>query len=349
MVSEDLLDEDEEAPEAPAKGMSNEDMIGAALVALAPALVGGLMGGKSGAMAGGAAGFGAAGGAMKSQADSINAANAAAAKREQGFKDFKDKADYQNSLKPEPKEETTTVTYDKNGKRITEVVPKTAGTRIEGDIPPKAGPKDTTEVDPKEYRTAAAQAQRQFGVASRPYVTALNSAKDTEKLAGMAKDNPRAAGALMGKLARAAGEVGVLSDQDIKRLGGSEALDERLKRFISLSTSDQKITDEDIRSAQELAQQMQSSARENLGALTDQQVTSFVSIYGGDRDEAYRKITGMDPPKAEAPVVATQEQGLQVPYSPKYTEELQAKAKAILEKRKKEREQAGKGAGKNGG
>lgn len=346
---ETLEDEEEDAAPAPKAGMSNSDMIGAALIALAPALLGGAMGGKQGALAGAAAGTGAAGGALKSIGDDQKAAELARAKRDQSFSDFREREDYKRENATEKDPGTTKVTYRKGGKEITELVPNVPGAKFEGDVPPKAGPKDTTEVDPKEYRTAAAQAQRQFNVSARPYVTALNSAKETEKLAGMAKENPRAAGALMGKLARAAGEVGVLSDADIKRLGGSESVQARIERFSLLSTTDQKITDEDIRSAQELARQMQTSARDNLNSLTDSQVTSFVSIYGGNRDDAYRKITGMDPPKADAPKEESTSAGLQIPYSPKYTEELQSKARAILERRRQEREQAGKSNGKNGG
>lgn len=314
------IDDEEETPAAPAAkpaGMSTEDMIGAALVALAPALLGGAMGGKQGALAGASAGSGAAGGALKAIGDDQKAAAAAKAKREQGFADFKEKADYQHSLKPDEKPKTTTITYRKGGKQVTEVVEATPGTTREGDIPPpKSGGKNTTTPDPKELRGAAERYRNKYTIESRPFVTALNSAKETENLAGMAKENPRAAGALMGKLARAAGEVGVLSDADIQRLGGSEALDERLKRFALLSTTDQKITDADIASAQQLAKAMQASARSNLDSLTEDQVSSFVSIYGGTPEEAHVKITGRAKQKPEEPAAGGPGQG-GTPLSPK--------------------------------
>jgi hypothetical protein len=135
----------------------------------------------------------------------------------------------------------------------------------------------------------------------------------------MAKTNPRAAGALISKLARSAGEVGVLSDSDIARLGGEESFKARLERFALLSTSPQKITDEDIASAQELAQNMQASASANLNALAASQVDSFHSIYGGDKGLIYKQITGADPAKAETETTKT---NLKVPLSPEYVEAL---------------------------
>lgn len=160
----------------------------------------------------------------------------------------------------------------------------------------KLRPSSSPEPTEKEKRDRLNQAGQKYDVESRKPREALASADETQKLAEMAKTNPRAAGALLGKLARAAGEVGVLSDQDIQRLGGSEALQERLERFIQKSTTDQKITDDDIKYAQELANVMRAGTKQRLDQIAADHVNRYRSIYGGDEGQVYKAITGRDKP-----------------------------------------------------
>jgi hypothetical protein len=100
-------DEDDETPKpadaAPAaepKQMSNDDMIAAALISLAPGLVGGLLGGKRGAYAGAAAGTGAAGHMLQNQADIETKAAADAAIRKKDMDAFEKKETFKANLKP---------------------------------------------------------------------------------------------------------------------------------------------------------------------------------------------------------------------------------------------------------
>ncbi len=290
--------------------LSNQDKIGLALIALASPLIGQAMGGRVGGYAGAAAGATAVGGALKDH-DAANAKIAAAQAaevkrkqlRDQDMQDFEKKETFKANIKPAPKAGTRAVTTrNPDGTETIEIVPDVAGAKYESAAKPDKPAKDTSVVDPKENRGALERAARSYRVDARKYQAAIDGAKEAETLATMAKTNPRAAGAVVGKLARAAGEVGVLSDADIQRLGGAQSLQQRLERFVGLSTSDQKITDEDIRFAQELARTMGVSAEANLEGLANSAVGSHTSIFGGDEDATYNQITGRKRKANAAPV-----------------------------------------------
>jgi len=300
--------DDEETPADPKPAatteMSNEDMIAMALTALAPALLGGAMGGKQGALAGGAAGAKGAASVFQYQADEESEAKklakAMAAKegsRQQNLTDQRGLIDYKDELdRGKPKTEKvggTLLSMSADGKSATPLY--TEPTK------PDAPKDDSGHIKDKVFT-----ARTKYVQDSRPYITAIKNASEAKTLATLSKTNPRAAGALVGKLARSAGEVGVLSDADISRLGGSQALDERIKRFVGLSTSDQKITDEDIRYAEDLASVMESKASESLVGLEDEAVTSFHAIYGGNPDEVRTQITGRKAGSKTAPPPAAE-------------------------------------------
>jgi hypothetical protein len=178
--------------------------------------------------------------------------------------------------------------------------------------PPSSG-----EPSPKELRSAAKSAGDSLFRQTASYNNAIKGAEEAEKLAGMAKTNPRAAGALLGKLARAAGEVGVLSDSDISRLGGSQAISERLERWVGLSTSPQKITDDDIRSAQELAKAMKETATAQKRSVVDDSVARFSTNYKVDQATAHKLLTGQDleapAPQAGTVIVVKGNERLEIP------------------------------------
>ncbi len=150
-----MEDEEITAPEVdsaptPAKGgMSNSDMLAYAIAAMAPALLGGALGGKSGAMAGAASGTSAVGGVLKGRADAEANAQAAIAARTQALSDFKTKEDYKASLKPQPvaKDRTRAITVVENGKKVTKIVPDTAGSTFISEVAPEDVNKKTENQD----------------------------------------------------------------------------------------------------------------------------------------------------------------------------------------------------------
>jgi len=284
--------EGEEEFSLPSLSPSNQEKLGLAILALATPALGFAMGGKQGALMGASAGLGAGGQYLNNKAEAQNKAEAAAAAKRQDMADFETKTRRAAEIKSEFKEPKVAGPELRSvGSDLVEYDPTTkkATTVFKGEGKAKD---DKTIADPKEVRDRLYSSRREFETASKPYQTALDNAKSTAQLADLAKNNPRAAGAIVGKLARAAGEVGVLSDSDISRLGGSQSVQERLERFSLLSTSNQKLTEEDIRSAQELAAVMSESAQGNIDDLAERSVTSFTGIYGGDPEDIRVKITG---------------------------------------------------------
>jgi hypothetical protein len=273
---------------------SLKEKFGLAAIGLLTPLLGGILGGRDGAMAGGAAGLKAVGTQLEKDDErayetkkATKVAEAAEGKRTKDLEDYERRLKLQSQYRPEKE--------DKPLKVGNSLVAKTE----EGYKPVYTAPgtpKDES-ASPKEVRSAAKSSGDSLQRQVTPYNNAIKGAEEAEKLAGMAKTNPRAAGALLGKLARAAGEVGVLSDSDISRLGGSQAVAERIERFTLLSTTDQKITDDDIRYAQELARAMKETATAQKESVVADSVSRFSTNYQVDPKKAHKLLTGQDPQK----------------------------------------------------
>lgn len=165
----------------------------------------------------------------------------------------------------------------------------------------KAGQKKEKKKDEgpgaKEIRDKSIQLSDRLIRYNAPYREALESADSAKKLAKMAKDNPISAGALMSKLARASGEKGVLTDNDIRRLGGSESIYERLERAGKKLTSDQKVTDADIKFALQVVNAMEKGAQISIRKNKIKVARILAVNYNMKLRDAYERITGEKAPK----------------------------------------------------
>lgn len=159
-------------------------------------------------------------------------------------------------------------------------------------------PKDNTHpdgwIDPK-LQAARERAQRQYNEASRPYDEAINAADEVGRLAELSKTNPTAAGALGSRVARAAGEKGVLSDMDIKRYGGSQAVAAKLERLVQ-TAAEGTMTSDDVGFAQQLADTMKKNAELAKIDIGKKHTSQFTRNYRGNEKENFGIITGFDLP-----------------------------------------------------
>ncbi len=170
------------------------------------------------------------------------------------------------------------------------------------------------------------------------YDMALDEAKKIDTLAEMAKTNPPAAASLATTMARAAGEKGALSNQDVAQFGGSKALDAKLARFLS-EKWDGTLPAEDIKFIQDLGRAFAKNSQNGKARITDSYVGSFHETYGGDKDEVRLKMTGEKLPNASG---TPREGVVQKPGGMIYMENVKTGARGyVKEARAKELEAAG--------
>lgn len=174
----------------------------------------------------------------------------------------------------------------------------------------KDAPKDTSVADDKKdekLRSARERAQNGLNRQLEDFDTQIASADEVIEIAEIAKTNPAAAGAIGLKMARAAGEKGILSDADKKDYGGSQALQDRIARYVQRA-QEGTLTNEDAAFAASFAQTMREASLRRKKDLTERNVRQFTRNYGGDFEENYAIITGMDyeKPTADQRVVSDQ-------------------------------------------
>jgi hypothetical protein len=131
--------EDVKLPEEEKPQMSNDDMIAAAIVSLAPALLGGLMGGKQGALAGGAAGAGAVGSALTKQAETDAKAAADKKNRQLELEEYEKKLGIKNRVAPDKPKTRAVTTRAPDGTETTKIVADEIGSEFKSAPKPKAG------------------------------------------------------------------------------------------------------------------------------------------------------------------------------------------------------------------
>lgn len=88
--------------------------------------------------------------------------------------------------------------------------------------------------------------------------------------------------------AKAAQGGGVLTDKDIDRLGGSQAVFDRLKRMIGLATEGKPLNPEDIKEFQDIADASEANLLEKRDQLVESFVTSQAKIFPSIGEERIR-------------------------------------------------------------
>ena len=164
-------------------------------------------------------------------------------------------------------------------------------------------PKDmTADNDKKDEKLKSARERAQNGLNRQleEFDTQIASADEVMQIAEIAKTNPAAAGAIGLKMARAAGEKGVLSDADKRDYGGSQALQDKISRYLQRAQSG-TLTPEDANFAASFAQTMREASLKRKQELMERNVRQFTRNYGGKFEDNYDIITGMEyePPKKE--------------------------------------------------
>jgi hypothetical protein len=166
------------------------------------------------------------------------------------------------------------------------------------------GPSRQAYVEPKDnsgaidkrdnnLKSARERAQTKLNNDLQQLDTQIASADEVMQIAELAKTNPAAAGAIGLKLARAAGEKGVLSDADKRDYGGSQALQDKLARYIQRSTEG-TLTQEDAAFAANFAETMRAASERARSQVTERNIQQFTRNYGGDFRENYGVITGSE-------------------------------------------------------
>lgn len=95
------------------------------------------------------------------------------------------------------------------------------------------------------------------------YQEKADMAKNARSLAAEAKTNPTAAAAMLRSLARASGEVGVLTDQDVAAFGGSQAIIAKMQRAAEKAASG-KLPQADLAFILQLTNAMEKASRANI-------------------------------------------------------------------------------------
>lgn len=175
------------------------------------------------------------------------------------------------------------------------------------EYPGYIAPKDTAGRDArtdKQTTDAVERAQKSLNRDLKDVDEAIASADQVRTLGDLAKTNPVAANNLASRLARVAGEKGILTDSDLERQGGSAAFQDRLNRYIQKSTTGQALLPEDIKFANEFAEIMGRANSQQKARITERNVQQFTRAHKGDFKENYGMITGYDwkdPDPAQTP------------------------------------------------
>jgi hypothetical protein len=190
-----------------------------------------------------------------------------------------------------PLQKVTTV---ENGKKVEKFVRPSEGQTFEQ--PPEAPQGQITSADRVKGFDANARALRDD---LKPYQEAVNAAKDAKNLGELARTNPTATAPFLRRLARAAGERGVLTESDVNAFGGSQAMFSRLERAAS-SASSGLLPPEDIDYALKVAAAMEESSQAGIESMTKDATESVTRNWGGTFDDNYYRLTGRKPGKAIA-------------------------------------------------
>jgi hypothetical protein len=132
----------------------------------------------------------------------------------------------------------------------------------------------------------------------KPYQEAVNAAKDAKNLGELARTNPTATAPFLRRLARAAGERGVLTESDVNAFGGSTAMFARLERAAS-SASSGLLPPEDIDFAIKVADAMEQASLTGMESMIKDATESVTRNWGGTYDDNYFRLTGRKPVKAK--------------------------------------------------
>jgi len=213
---------------------------------------------------------------------------------------------WQMAKKTEPKapEMKTRLVETKSpdGKPVQKIVEDKVG----AEFPSYEKPKDTAVADAKKDERHKAAVERAQGKLNQELLKVreeVNVASQVREMAELGKLNPIAAANLGSRLARANGEKGVLTDKDVDRHGGSQALADKIARYVKRA-EEGTLTDEDARFSIEMADMLERSARQKETQVSEHFVRQFTRNYGGDFAENYGVIVGTDyepPASTQAP------------------------------------------------
>lgn len=156
----------------------------------------------------------------------------------------------------------------------------------------EANKKDKAESD---LKAAATHAGDKLIATRKDYKDAIEAGEDAGNLLELAKKQPAARGAAVRRLARAAGDKGVLSDKDVDDFGGSDAVLDRLERIATSATSG-TLPEDDAKFLKDIADKIGAASRERLATHTDNEVKRFTKVWGGDYAKNYEMLTGEAPP-----------------------------------------------------
>ncbi len=152
---------------------------------------------------------------------------------------------------------------------------------------------DGGEREGKRFDAAAERAQKGLNTQLNAVSEQIASADDVIGIAKMGQENPVAAQSLGARIARAAGEKGVLTDSDAARYGGSAALSDKLNRYVTRSISG-TLTDDDVKFASEFAETMREAGERRRTAITERAVNQFTAIHKGTFNDNYSLLTGYE-------------------------------------------------------
>lgn len=134
---------------------------------------------------------------------------------------------------------------------------------------------------------------------SSDYLTKIDTLKASIGVYKGAKDKKAKEGALSGivnsGVARTlAGEVGVMTDKDITRNGGSRDLKSNIQRAVSALTTGKTLTEGDIAAFEEVMQVLERNTKTKVNDYIDRKTATNKSIYGQEL-----KAKGIDPAKLD--------------------------------------------------
>jgi hypothetical protein len=156
----------------------------------------------------------------------------------------------------------------------------------------EANKKDKQESD---LKGAAVHAGDKLVQTTQSYKDAIEAGEDAGNLIELSKKQPAARGAAVRRLARAAGDKGVLSDKDVDSFGGSDALTARMERIYETAVSG-TMTDDDAKYLKDVADKINAVSKERLESHKDTEVKRFTKVWGGDYAQNYERLTGEAPP-----------------------------------------------------
>ncbi len=347
MEDEDLFP-DEKPQAAATPPMSNSDMLGMALVTLAPALFGGMMGGTKGALAGGAAGAGAASGALKDMAaEDAKKADKAAAKEEE-LETHRKKKEIDKEVEGEKPKEPKTESYTdaKGNKRKGKVGADGFVVKTETDPimePFKAAP-PPKDISVNERNTLQNHYDRNPSIRKNKAV--MDAYQDAQALA--AEKGPAADHALLLAYFKANDPGSVVKETEAEIAKGFGGLEKRAEAWYKSNvTGEAGMTDEQRKDLVNQIKILAKTAAKKQDVL-DNDFKGHAKQRGvNDTELMYAPRPTFEddapPPPPDAGVGA--KQTARIPATPENI----AKAKARLEQLRKEKEQAAAKTTGNGG